>query len=171
MQRGGTWQLAGPAVPSRSGPSRSGLRDRAFEIRAFRIWAYASERAEVLGLVPAGLELAALVGLSAGGEKGTGAATTSETSLVASWANTKGIWRTSPPFQLATGTRLVSFGATPAGGVFAVVAGPEGNLGLAVAEGPASGWRQLPAPPRTTATVAFLPGGTVDALAVEEAPF
>ncbi len=38
-----------------------------------------------------------------------------------------------------------------------------------MAQNSTSRWDQLPAPPKTTATVAFLRGGTVDALAVKRA--
>jgi len=37
---------------------------------------------------------------------------------------------------------------------------------LAVTSGARPVWEHFPAPPQTTATVAFLPGGTIDALAV-----
>ena len=45
--------------------------------------------------------------------------------------------------------------------------GPAAGTGPAA---PASGaeWRYLPAPPQATATVAYLPGGTVDVLAVSK---
>ena len=151
LQNGAAWRAVGPNAVS-SGSPGSGLSTE--------------ERAEVLGLVPAGTGLAALVGLAAGGG-GTTTGDTPQTSLVASWAGTSGAWHASAPFRLAAGSRLVSFGATPEGGIFALVAHPDGRMSLAEAEKAGSGWHILPAPPATTATVAFLPGGTVDALAVK----
>ena len=147
MQKGGTWLGDGPAIPPGSG------------------------RAEVLGLVPEGGGLAALVGLSTAGSAG-GAKATTQGSLIASWASPSGPgpsgkWRPSASLSLGTGRDLVSFGPTAAGGIFAVLTSPKGALELAVAPNPSSGWDQLPAPPKTTATVAFLRGGTVDALAVK----
>jgi hypothetical protein len=111
----------------------------------------------------------ALMGLSAATAEGKGTATgaTPQTTLVASWAGTTRTWRPSLPFPLGAGSRLVSFGATPEGGLFAVVAHPDGKMSLAEAAKPGTGWHTLAAPPAATATVAFLPGGTVDALAVK----
>jgi hypothetical protein len=139
--------------PPASGPPASGLSTE--------------ERAEVLGLIPAGSGLVALIGLSTAGGKGTTAGVTNQTSLVASWTGTSGTWSPSPPFRLGRGSRLVSFGGEPEGGVFALVAHPDGQMSLAEAAKPGSGWQTIPAPPGATATVAFLPGGTVDALAVK----
>ncbi len=142
---------------------------------------YQRGRAEVLGLMPEGAGLAALVGLAPtgtkeagakeGGAKDGGTATTLDPGFVVAWASTSGIWRTSPAYSLGTGHHLASFGATPAGGVFVLGQGPSGGMDLAVAGGPGLSWRDLPAPPNSTATVAFLPGGTVDALAVKEHHF
>ena len=158
VQQGGTWHQAGPPLSSSSGPYQRG-------------------RAEVLGLMPEGGDLAALVGLAPtgtkeggakeGGAKDGGTATTLDPGFVVAWASTSGIWRTSPAYSLGTGHHLASFGATPAGGVFVLGQGPSGGMDLAVAGGPGLSWRALPAPPNSTATVAFLPGGTVDALAVK----
>jgi hypothetical protein len=158
VQQGETWHQAGPPRSSSSGPYQRG-------------------RAEVLGLMPDGGGLAALVGLAPpgtkeggakeGGAKERGAATTLDPGFVVAWATTSGIWRTSPAYSLGTGHHLASFGATPAGGVFVLGQGPSGGMALAVAGGPGLSWRDLPAPPNSTATVAFLPGGTVDALAVK----
>ncbi len=147
VQNGGTWLRGGPPIPPGSG------------------------RAEVLGLVPEGGGLAALIGLSPAESTG-GATETTGTSLIASWASPSGLgasgkWRSSAALSLGTGVGLVSFGPTTGGGIFAVLTSPKGGMELAVAQNPASGWDQLPAPPKTTATVAFLRGGTVDALAVK----
>jgi hypothetical protein len=87
------------------------------------------------------------------------------TSLMAAWTARAIPWRTSGPFQLANGDRVLSYGATPAGGVFALVARSAGKEELALSTTVATGWRRLPAPPAQTATVAFGPGATIDALA------
>jgi hypothetical protein len=152
-ERGGTWHLDGPSLGSRP------------------------ERAEVLGLLPSNGGLAALLGLaSADGSRGS-KTSGGETTLVAAWAaSAKGAWRLSAPLVLGRGDRLVSFGATPTSGVFALIAASDGRKELAAAPGLApgaepeagAGWRHLPAPPQTTATVAYLPGGTIDALAVNK---
>jgi hypothetical protein len=160
IKRGGVWQLAGPPLGSRPG------------------------RAEVLGILPSSGGLAVLLGLTgATGPRG-GSATRAGTTLIAAWASAKGAWRTSGPLALGRDGHVVSFGATPAGGVFVVIAGSDGKKELAVAReagagaraGAATGtaaasgaeWSHLPAPPQATATVAYLPGGTVDALAVSK---
>ncbi len=146
VQNGGTWLRAGPAVPSGSG------------------------RAEVLGLLPEAGGLAALTGFAAARATGRTSATTPRTSLMASWysaGGTNGKWRSSAPLLLGAGKALVSFGPTASGGVFALVTSPEGGPELDVAQSPASGWHRWPAPPKATATVAFLRGGTVDALTVK----
>jgi hypothetical protein len=162
VQQGGTWHQAGPPLSSRFGPYEEG-------------------RAEVLGLMPDGGGLAALVGLTpsgtkAGGDKGGGD----------KGGGHKGGRHTHHPrpglrrrlgqhqrdmahiarIQPGHGPPLGLVRATPAGGVFVLGQGPSGVMPLDVAEGPGRGWRDLPAPPNSTATVAFLPGGTVDALAV-----
>ncbi len=152
MEREGTWRLAGPPLGSRQ------------------------ERAQVLGLLPSNVGLTALLELASA--TGSSGSTTSgfERTLVAAWANAKGTWRTSAPLVLGRGDRLVSFGATPTSGVFALIAAPDGRKELVAAAGlgpgakgeAGAGWRHLPAPPQTTATVAYLPGGTVDALAVSK---
>ena len=145
--------------------------------------------AEVLGLAHDGVEVAALIALS--GQRGT--------SLLAAWTGAGRTWTTSSVLPLSAGARLVSFGAAPAGGLFALVkqetgtdsleiVDPDGaNVGGAVAAGGRAGsggaggggaggggagggggggWRRLSAP-AGTGTVAFGPGATIDALAVQ----
>ena len=146
----GIWP-ARPSAPGKSGP---------------RSWAYCRPTCGLTAL----LELASATGSSGSTTSGF------ERTLVAAWANAKGAWRTSAPLVLGRGDRLVSFGATPTSGVFALIAAPDGRKELVAAPGLAprakgeagAGWRRLPAPPQTTATVAYLPGGTVDALAVSK---
>ncbi len=132
--------------------------------------------ATLLGLAAPGTTSGSAGAVRPAGHDGAQTAGGTETSLVAAWAgsdeNGKVKWRTSGPLGLGHGGRLVSFGATSeeGDGIFALVAGADGHTKLAVASSsrPSSrpGWEDLPAPPLTTATVAFLPGGTVDALAV-----
>ncbi|HTT92932.1 MAG TPA: hypothetical protein VMF65_25485 [Acidimicrobiales bacterium] len=143
MENGHSWKLSGPNLASRAG------------------------RAEVLGLMPAQGGLATLLGLTAAARGVTGAPATGP-SLVAAWAGSNGKWRTSAPLGLGNNGRLVSFGAASAAGdgIFALTASPDGRMELAVTSGPRPVWEHFPAPPQTTATVAFLPGGTIDALAV-----
>jgi hypothetical protein len=66
---------------------------------------------------------------------------------------------------LAEGDRLLSYGATPDGSLFVLVAQPGKEDELAVVSVASRGWQRLPPPPAGTATVAFAPGSTVDALA------
>jgi hypothetical protein len=159
LENGRTWKLTGPTLSPGAGS------------------------AEVLGLMPAKGGEAALLGLTRPGTaagsartpqptagSGTKTASGTETSLVAAWAgpNANSQWHTSAPLGLGPDGRLISFGAPSetGGGIFALTAGGSGHLELAVASSSRRGWESLPAPPSTTATVAFLPGGTVDALAV-----
>jgi len=132
----GTWPILGPTLPPGSG------------------------QAQVLGLFPTGERLAALIGLSGGRDAGAGG-----TSLLAAWSGTREPWASSAPLLVAKGDRLLSYGATPTGSLFVLVAEPGGEDELAVAAATSTGWQQLPAPPPGTTTVAFGPGSTVDALA------
>jgi hypothetical protein len=129
------WQIAGPTLPPGSG------------------------QAQVLGLFPSEETLAALIGLS-GGLTASGG-----TSLLAAWAPFRKHWVSSASLLLAKGDRLLSYGATPAGGLFVLVARPGGGDELAVAAATSLAWQRLPPPPPGTTTVAFGPGSTVDALA------
>lgn len=119
-----------------------------------------SGQAEVLDLFPTVDRLGALIGLTGGRTAGSGG-----TSLLAAWATFREPWASSAPLPLLKGDRLLSYGATPDGGLFVLVARPGTDDELAVASASSRRWRQLPAPPLGTATVAFGPGSAVDALA------
>lgn len=114
-----------------------------------------SGQAEVVGLHPAGPGVAALVEVA--GKKGT--------DLLAAWSSGSEPWASSAELPIGEGDHLLSFGATPSGGLFALVARLGANDELAVAGGPHMGWLQMPTPPPGTTTVAFGPGPTVEALA------
>jgi hypothetical protein len=135
-ERNGAWRIAGPKLPPGSG------------------------QAQVLGLFPGANRLAALIGLSGGRSAGGGG-----TSLLAAWSGTGALWASSDPLLLAQGDRLLSYGATPRGSLFVLVAQPGSEDELAVVSATSRGWRRLPSPPPGTATIAFGPGSTVDALA------
>ena len=93
-----------------------------------------SGAAEVLGLVPEGGGLAALIGFPRPGH-GASRRHHAQTSLMASWASAggpsapSGKWRASAPLALGTGKGLVSFGPTATGGIFALVPSPDGSPG------------------------------------------
>jgi hypothetical protein len=131
-----TWDIVGPALTSGSG------------------------QAQVLGLFPTQHGLATLIGLSGGRAEGSGG-----TSLLTAWAGFRKPWASSAPLQLAKGDRLLSYGATPAGGLFVLVAQQGGENELELAAPTNHAWRRLPPPPPGTTTVAFGPGSAVDALA------
>jgi hypothetical protein len=105
--------------------------------------------------------------LSASGSRGTSV-------MVGSTDDAGQTWQISQPLQLTTSERIASVGATGAGGFFVLLTSPAGPDRAAVLSGPltarsARGWTLLPAPPRGTATLAFGPGTTVEALAVDAA--
>jgi len=131
-----SWKMAGPTLPAGAG------------------------RAQVLGLFPDEGRLAALIGLSGRSSTGSGA-----TSLLAAWSTFRKPWATSAPLQLPKGDRLASYGASPDGALFVLVAQPGREDELALASPTSPGWQRLPPPPPGTATVAFGPGSAVDALA------
>lgn len=113
---------------------------------------------EVLALRPSASGLSALLGLSENGR----------VRLLVAWEGHPGEnWSLSPALQLARLATVTSFGPAGGRGVFVLSSEPSGAE-LEVATGPASPWRQLPAPPASTATVAFGPTATVQALAVDE---
>jgi hypothetical protein len=144
---GGTWQAAGPALPA----------------------ALAGQPVEVLRLTSTPSGSAALL------VAGTG----SSASLIAAWTAdpTAGAahWTVSPPLGLDA-AQVLSSGFGPGGAIgvflsdgraFAVGASPSrggqgGSSPLAVVPD----WRTLPALPPGTATLAPVPGGEFDALAV-----
>jgi hypothetical protein len=133
---GGAWQVVGPRLPPGSG------------------------QAQVLGLFATGASLAALIGLSGGRAAGSGG-----TSLLAAWSGTGKPWASSALLLLARGDRLLSYGATPEGSLFVLVAQPGSEDELAEVSATSHAWQRLPPPPPGTATLAFGPGSTVDALA------
>ena len=115
------------------------------------------DRIEVLGLEPYGNGISALLGSS----KGTAIR------LVAAWYH-DGRWSASQPLRVYASERVSSFGPTGADGIFVLLTSSSGRARLAVASSAAAGWRQLPTPPEDTATVAFGPAASVDALAVKD---
>ncbi len=122
--------------------------------------AHRSGQAQVLDLFPTADRLGALIGLIGGRAEAS-----SGTSLLAAWAAFRKPWAKSAPLPLPKGDRLLSYGATPGGGLFVLVAQPGGENELAVVSPTSHAWRQLPPPPPGTTTVAFGPGQAVDALA------
>jgi hypothetical protein len=135
-ESGGTWQAAGPALPA----------------------AFAGDQVQVLGLASGG----------------TTALMAAGSSLVAAWSG--GVegsgWTVSAPVAAAAGATGASVPA-PAGVVRAAGFGPGGSVwvllggGRAEAiDGPGGAWRALPAMPAGTQTLAPVPDGGYDALAV-----
>jgi hypothetical protein len=86
----------------------------------------------------------------------------SQTALVAAWSHRAGLWATSAPFRLGRGEQVASVGPADGNGLFALLQEPSGPKALMVA-GRSTGWQELPSPPSSTATVAFV-GERVDAL-------
>ncbi len=117
----------------------------------------ARDRIDVLALQSYGNGLSALLGSSEG----------SAISLVAAWYRDRH-WSASQPLRVNASERVSSFGPTSASGVFVLLTSSSGPARLAVASSAGAGWRQLPPPPADTATVAFGPAASVDALAVKD---
>ncbi len=78
-------------------------------------------------------------------------------------------WQLSQPLPLTTSERIASVGPSGAGGFFVLLGSPSGAGRAAVLASPRTAWKVLPAPPPGTATLAFGPGTTVEALAVDTA--
>jgi hypothetical protein len=114
-------------------------------------------RAEVLGLDPLPTGVAALLGFS--GNSGE--------ELVASWTTSGTMWESSGTLHVPSGESIVSYGPSN-GGVFVLLSSSDGAKKLYQADTPGSGWLELPGPPSATETLAYGPGSTVDALAVED---
>jgi hypothetical protein len=95
---------------------------------------------------------------------------TSGAALVAAWTTNGSQWSVSRPLSLSTHEHLASLGPTSGNGLFVLLKTSQGSARLSVIDGPTASWRQLPAPPRDTATVAFDPGSvaTVDALVAHD---
>ena len=102
-----------------------------------------------------------LAGTTTGDTALLASGTGSAASLLAAWTADGTHWTTSVP--LPAGTRQVlAVGTGPGGSVWVLFTGGR----AATIAGPGAPWRQLPAPPPATATLAAGPGGTTDALAV-----
>jgi hypothetical protein len=114
-------------------------------------------RVEVLGLEPSGSGIRALLGVA--GNSGV--------SLVVSWTSDGRSWVTSAPLQLGSHEHLSSFGPAR-DGFYVLTSGRSDTRALEVAAESGASWIRLPAPPRSTSTVAFAPSGTVDALAARD---
>jgi hypothetical protein len=113
---------------------------------------------EVLSLDATDTGLSALLGVS----------DPSGTSLVGATTANGGVnWALSPAFRLKASEQVASFGPAPDAGFFVLSSGPSGD-NLEVLDGPNSTWAALPPPPTGTATVAFGPAPTVDALVVDQ---
>lgn len=92
----------------------------------------------------------------------------SRTQLVTVWSSPgTGHWRSSRPLEVKGPGDVVSAGTAGGEHEYALLRdGASSRLRLVVAEGVGRAWHVLPAPPAGTATVAFGPAGTVQALAV-----
>ena len=88
--------------------------------------------------------------------------------MVTAWTTTGNRWSVSRPLLLGASEQVASFGPVTGNGLF-VLLPPSGSKRLEVLGGPSSSWLQLPPPPAGTATVAFGPATTVEALAVNDA--
>lgn len=115
------------------------------------------DRIEVLALQAGGDGVGALLGISDG----------SAISLVAAWY-VDGRWSSSRALPLSASDEVSSFGPTRGNGIFVLLRASSGPAQLAVASGPGAGWQQLAPPPAGTATVAFGPASSVEALAVQD---
>ncbi len=78
-------------------------------------------------------------------------------------------WKMSQPLQLTAPERVASVGSDGSGGFFVLLSGSAGPDRAAVLGADQSQWRELPLPPAGTATLAFGPGTSVEALAVDTA--
>ncbi|HWD25080.1 MAG TPA: hypothetical protein VG368_06420, partial [Acidimicrobiales bacterium] len=116
-------------------------------------------RVEVLNLQETNGQLSALLAISGAGH----------IQIVDSYrAARSGRWVVSPPLGLKDGARVVSFGPSGASGAFVLGSDSSGAEQLSVLGSPSGSWQALPPPPNRTATVAFGPGGKVDALSVDD---
>jgi hypothetical protein len=100
--------------------------------------------------------------LSASGPGGTSV-------MVVSTADAGQTWEVSQPLQLTPSEGITSVGPAGAGGFFVLFSSSSGTSRAAMLAAPETGWQALPTPPPGTATLAFGPGTTVEALAVNEA--
>ncbi len=111
-------------------------------------------RAEVLALGAARGSTSALLAVS----------TSNRTDLVAAWSGSRGRWSTSSSLPLRPNEQVASFGPADGNGLFVLLRTASGADGLYVSEGSTSAWRELPAPPQGTTTVAFGAGEPAAAL-------
>jgi hypothetical protein len=118
-------------------------------------------RAEVLGLWTGDRTTMALIAVA----DATG------TNLLAAWSLPGGGWAASVPQVVGQDEAVASFGAAEGNGIFVLLEDPSGAEQFAVAQHAGTGWRQLPPPPRGTATVAFAPGLPADALVASGTSF
>lgn len=118
----------------------------------------AEARAEALGFYSEGTGAATLVGYSTGAEG----------EVVASWTTDGRSWRSSAPLPMRDGDRVASYGPVGANGLFVLLSGSGGSESLYEIDDSGSTWSQLPTPPPTTVTIASGPGGSLDALAVDD---
>ncbi len=91
-------------------------------------------------------------------------------SVLGAWSQDLGqTWRLSQPLRLSASERVTSVGSAGASGLFVLLADPSGSGRAVVVAGQSTPWAALPTPPVGTATLAFGPGTTVEALAVSAA--
>jgi hypothetical protein len=117
--------------------------------------ALARDRVEVLALDSVGSGIGALLAASGGA---------GQTVLIAA-RYAAGSWASSTPLPVSASQQVSSFGPTGSDGAFVLLTSSARPAQLAIANGPAAVWQQLPPPPAGTATVAFGPAASVEALA------
>jgi hypothetical protein len=89
--------------------------------------------------------------------------------MLVSTADAGQTWRVSQTLQLTPSEQLTSVGADDSGRFFVLMSGATGSDRAAVIGANQTQWSELPAPPPGTATIAFGPGTSVEALAVNTA--
>jgi len=120
--------------------------------------ALSGDRIEVLSLESSGGEVRAL--LCSAGAGGL-------TLVADTYSGAR--WYSSPPLFAGDGEHLVSIGGADGGRMFVLLGTAAGFSHLAMLDGARGQWQDLAPPPARTATVAFGPGQTMQALAVDEA--
>jgi hypothetical protein len=78
-------------------------------------------------------------------------------------------WHVSQALQLTPAERVSSVGAGGSGGFFVLISASSGPDRAAVVGADQTQWQELPTPPPGTATLAYGPGTSVEALAVDTA--
>jgi hypothetical protein len=95
------------------------------------------------------------------------AASGQTTNLLAAWqVGVSGRWLLSAALRLRSSYDLLATGTGPGGRQFVLIR-EAGTERAEVVGGPGDAWQTLAAPPSRTATLAFLPNGQVDAVAVD----